>query len=384
MAVDMIKTVRRAMDFELGLRQPSQASNTASIASSWETCRDGLLSGEVLAIEVQRLKTVYETTRLWDYEIYRSVSLREIDPRAFLELRETGHASFELKESLFDRDFPGHYCRRLMETKVYFPGASRSIGCTLTLTEHKYRISATKTAYEGQSSDDFRTDKIPIQSIAATKSSGGNGKLEPTFYYANEYFPFEGAGVVSKWNIEFADELRQFDYSAITDVEFDMNYGAIAGGDRQAALDAAAKDLETGPNIASIDLIKDLKPAEEGGEKKRTSTPANGEIVISQLPTRLPYITSRGSTMVKGVELFLKSKTDDISLIKASIDPGDGQGLELTEQDVMGDFFVRSNGDGSVRITDEWKITLQLNDQPWSGELKEAWLLISYTVTGIV
>jgi hypothetical protein len=34
MAVDMIKTVRRAMDFELGLQQPSQSSSIASIASS--------------------------------------------------------------------------------------------------------------------------------------------------------------------------------------------------------------------------------------------------------------------------------------------------------------------------------------------------------------
>jgi hypothetical protein len=140
---------------------------------------------------------VFDNTQPWDYEIYQSVSLRQINPHAFLELRETGSTSFELKEALFNQDFPGHYCRLLMETKVYFPGAPRYIACTLSLTTHKYRISAERTSYAEHKDEDFRIDKIPITSVAATKSAGGSGLLQPTFHYMNEYFPFEGAGVVS-------------------------------------------------------------------------------------------------------------------------------------------------------------------------------------------
>jgi hypothetical protein len=85
-----------------------------------------------------------------------------------------------------------------METKAYFPGAPRSFACTLSLTKHKYRISAIRTSYAKHKDEDFRIDKVPITSVAATKSAGGSGLLRPTFHYMNEYFPFEGAGVVSK------------------------------------------------------------------------------------------------------------------------------------------------------------------------------------------
>ncbi|KAJ5287506.1 hypothetical protein N7478_003192 [Penicillium angulare] len=104
MAIDLIKSVKRVMDFELGIRKSNQ-SNNASIAGYWETCRDGLLSGDALATVLQRLQSVSENTKRWDYDIGRIVSQRQIDPHAFLELRETGTASFQLKESLFDQDY---------------------------------------------------------------------------------------------------------------------------------------------------------------------------------------------------------------------------------------------------------------------------------------
>ncbi|KAL3439972.1 hypothetical protein BJX65DRAFT_315247 [Aspergillus insuetus] len=376
MAVDMIKTVRRAMDFELCLRQPSQSSSIASIASSWETCRDGLLSGETLAIELQKLQTVYETTPRSDYEMYRTISLREIDPHAFLQLRETGHASFELKESLFDRDFPGHYCRRLMETKVYFPGLSGSISCTLTLVENKYRISATGSSYGEQKAEDFRTDKIPIQSIAATKTeAGGNGKLDPAFYYLNEYFPFEGAGAISKWAIELANELRQRDYSTISDIEIDITYSALAGGNRQAALTAAAQDLQTGSNVASIDLLSEL---EGDGEDEPARSTAASEILISGFPKLLPHITSRGTTAINSVELYLKARADIPEDLTARVN-----GKTLDPEDQLGDFIVRSLED-SFDITETWTVKLESGGSEWQEVLAEAWLLIGYSVTDLV
>jgi hypothetical protein len=329
----------------------------------------------VLAIELQTLETVFDNTQPWDYEIYQSVSLRQINPHAFLELRETGSTSFELKEALFNQDFPGHYCRRLMETKVYFPGAPRSIASTLSVTEHKYRVSATKTSYAEQKDEDFRVDKIPITSVAATKSAGGSGLLRPTFHYMNEYFPFEGAGVVSKWHIELANELRQFDHSVITDVELDINYSAIAGGDRQAALDASSKDLEEGRNVAAIDLMDISKPS-NGSEP-----PPTGVIEIPDLRALLPHIMSRGHTTVKRVELYLKSKTDPDGLksVTAMIN-----GTELDREDAPVGAFVIKYYEGSIAVADSWKVDLKLESAAWQGELDEAWLLISYAVTGLV
>ncbi|KAF4220819.1 hypothetical protein CNMCM5878_000475 [Aspergillus fumigatiaffinis] len=309
-------------------------NNTVSIASSWETCRDGLLSGEVLAIELQTLETVFDNTQPWDYEIYQSVSLRQINPHAFLELRETGSTSFELKEALFNQDFPGHYCRLLMETKVYFPGAPRYIACTLSLTTHKYRISAKRTSYAEHKDEDFRIDKIPITSVAATKSAGGSGLLQPTFHYMDEYFPFEGAGVL------------------------DINDSAIAGGDRQAALDAASKDLEVGSNVASIDPMNIEKP----DKRQRISSGRS----------------KSGPRSTSAITVY-RTDLDGLKSVTAMI-----SGTELDSEDApMGAFVIKCH-EGSIAIADSWKADLKLESAAWPGELDEAWLLISYAVTGLV
>ncbi|KAH2940696.1 hypothetical protein KXV27_000616 [Aspergillus fumigatus] len=55
----------------------------------------------------------------------------------------------------------------------------------------------------------------------------------------------------------------QFDCLVITDVEFDINYNAIAGGDQRTAIDAVTKGLEVGSIIASIDLMSIAKPGTE-------------------------------------------------------------------------------------------------------------------------
>jgi hypothetical protein len=240
--------------------------------------------------------------------------------------------------------------------------------------EHKYRISATQSSYAEQKAEDFRTDKIPIQSIAATKGSAGtSGKLDPTFHYGIEYYPFEGAGLVSKWAIELANELRQIDYSAVTDIELDITYSALAGGDKQAALNAAAKDLETVPSVVSIDLINEI-----GGDGEEVANAAAGEIVISGVRKRLPHIISRGEATLKGVELYLKSRTglpDDLTA-KFGITP-------LDTVDSLGDFRVLSSEE-KVFIFEPWTVTLKDGKGLWEGTLDEAWVLISYTVSGLV
>ncbi|KAH1286725.1 hypothetical protein KXW19_000765 [Aspergillus fumigatus] len=62
--------------------------------------------------------------------------------------------------------------------------------------------------------------------------------------------------------LEYAD-IFEFDCLVITDVEFDINYNAIAGGDQQTAIDAVTKGLEVGSIIASIDLMSIAKPGTE-------------------------------------------------------------------------------------------------------------------------
>jgi hypothetical protein len=161
-------------------------------------------------------------------------------------------------------------------------------------------------------------------------------------------------------------------YSVTTD---DINYSAIAGGDRQAALDAASKDLEVCSNVASIDLMNIEKP-DSGSE-----SPPAGVIVIPDLRAQLPYIMSRGRTTVKRMELYLKSKTDPDGLksVTAMIN-----GTESDREDAPMGAFVIEYYEGSIVIADSWKVDLKLESAAWQGELDEAWLLISYAVTGLV
>ncbi|KAJ5093965.1 hypothetical protein N7456_009826 [Penicillium angulare] len=388
MAVDLIKSVKRVMDFELGIRQSSQ-SNNVSISGFWETCRDGLLSGDALAMELQRLQSVFESTKRWDFNVGRIVSLRQIDPHAFLELRETGNASFQLKESLFDQDYPGHYCRHFLSLSVLISSTlepSPPVSCTLLLTKHKYRTSATATSYAEQADEDFRTDKVPIQSIAVTYSSWDNGIIDSNYLMHERYHPFEGAGVISDWQITLPDNFRQFDYSTIDDVQLNVKYSSIAGGDASAALDAAAKDMKENGHVASIDLINDLRSESESDSYM---TVASGEIEISEIAKRLPYMISRGNAKFTRVEIFLKSKTNDLdqTTVKATLTIGNGPGTlhQLSEVDTVRDLLVfRTSSDDKTEITldDPWKIKIQNkeDDSEWVGELMEAWLLISYSL----
>lgn len=42
-------------------------------------------------------------------EVRQSVSLRMIDPGAFLKFRKTGECTLSIPEEVFDLPYPGHY-----------------------------------------------------------------------------------------------------------------------------------------------------------------------------------------------------------------------------------------------------------------------------------
>lgn len=126
----------------------------------------------VLGMSVDRDSSRY------DYDMTKVVSLRETDPMALLSLLEQGEAQFEIPELLLDMDYLGHFCRWIVSVSVSLsnvPLTPINLGCTLTLQQHKYRISPASDAYTDQPAANFRTDRIPITSIAVTGSSNDTG-----------------------------------------------------------------------------------------------------------------------------------------------------------------------------------------------------------------
>jgi Tc toxin complex TcA C-terminal TcB-binding domain len=166
---------------------------------------------------------------------------------SWLQLRESGTCQFRLPEILFNLDFPGHYNRRIKSVDLTIPcvvGPFAQANCTLRLLSHQYRISSAETSgsnYEEQTAaaadPRFQTCVVPISAIATSSGVNDAGVFELNFH-VERYLPFEGAGVISTWELDLPDTYVQFDYATITDVIMHINYTSLDGG---ALLTSAAK-----------------------------------------------------------------------------------------------------------------------------------------------
>jgi hypothetical protein len=243
LAYDLAKKAQRSFDLELGL----PGSDFIQFGA-WDGLRKGLLSGERLALQLRQLDRAWHERNKRELEITRHVSLSQIDPQAFIRLKATGTCEFEVPEALFDLDFPGHYFRRLRTVAVSIPcvvGPYTSVSATLTLLSHRVRTDGNAAvAYPEKPGEDetrFRRDFIPLQSVAISGGSNDSGVFELSLR-DERYLPFEGAGAISRWRLQFpqcdpkdaAKSFAQFDFDSISDVIMHLRYTARDGGEALA------------------------------------------------------------------------------------------------------------------------------------------------------
>ncbi|KAF9885167.1 hypothetical protein FE257_000693 [Aspergillus nanangensis] len=126
LAIDMAQRVQIAYGFENPRDQTAYLRAVG--AGYWDSGHDGLLAGATLALDLNRIEIAYMNSKPFDFEMEKRVSLRQLDPWALLDLRDKGTAKFSLSEFLFDMDFPGHYCRRIVSQ---LKATSSSSPCTL-------------------------------------------------------------------------------------------------------------------------------------------------------------------------------------------------------------------------------------------------------------
>src|SRR6185312_360687 len=92
----------------------------------------------------------------------------------------------------------------------------------------------TKYAYTGSSSSAtdprFVQDPVGLQAIAVGTAQNDPGLFELNFR-DERYLPFEGAGAISRWQLDLPTAAPQFDYDTITDVVMTLSYTAREGGD---------------------------------------------------------------------------------------------------------------------------------------------------------
>jgi hypothetical protein len=259
LAFDVAKKAERALQHELGDPEAS------FIKPSYMAGHEGLLAGEKLALDLQRMEMAYHERNEREYELTKHVSLRELNPEKLLELRETGRCDVEIPEELFDLDGAGHYFRRIKTVALSIPsvtGPYTSVNCTLRLQKSRIRTESTVDgpadyAYTGVDDEDFDHHFGSTDAIVTSTAQQDSGMFE-TNLNDERYLPFEGAGAISTWQLELPDK-QQFDYDTIQDVVLHMRYTAREGGQRlkeaaNAHLDSAIAAAESAGSARLLSL----------------------------------------------------------------------------------------------------------------------------------
>lgn len=326
LAYDLARKAELAYRFE---RRPSPAEQATPFVSFgyFNQAWDGLQASQQLYLALKTMDTAYQNSRGHDYEIAKSISLRQLDPLALLTLRETGTCTFSIPEVLFDMDFPGHYFRRIKTVSVTIPcvvGPFAGVNATLRLLSHKYRANPKATSARDYAEDTsggaldprFLTVAVPVDAVATSSAQNDSGAFELSLK-DDRYVPFEGAGAVATWQLVLPPlSFRPFDYTSIADVVLAVRYTACEGGAQLRAAAAAsvrswvatAEDDGSGGLLALWDLRAEFAAewaklaapppaAGSGGDDVRT-------LVLRGLLARLPaFVAGRDPAKVLATDV---------------------------------------------------------------------------------
>lgn len=402
LAYDMAKRAERCYRYELGLSD----SNYIQFGY-WDSLKKGLLSGEQLHYDIKRLETAFYEQNRREYELTKHISLAQLDAVALLKLRQNGECFVDIPETVFDMDYPGHYFRRIKTVGLSIPcvvGPYTTIACTLTLTSNHLRKDARviNGKYERDTENDdprFRDEIAAIQSIATSSARNDAGLFELNFR-DERYLPFEGAGAVSSWHIKLNKDFPQFDFSTITDVIIHMNFMAREGGELLKSkvvteFNKKMNDLALAENKRGLYRVFDLK-REYSDEWHKFLHPANTaddqEMVLEDLPDRLPYFTQKFATkkvkQIEVVALMANEDTYNEDTYKVMLSPlGDTDLLSLVDTDATYQGLHRALKDleGAEVDLNTWTLKIKLDGATDfkslpADAIEELFLIINYTI----
>ncbi|KAA1247920.1 hemopexin repeat-containing protein [Aquimarina sp. RZ0] len=236
MAHDIAKKAEKAFVFETGTKE---AEIQFIGGTYWDSQKKGLLSGETLGVDLAKMEKAYIEQDSRGMEITKNISMLELDPLAFIQLKMKGVCEFRLTEELFDQDFPGHYNRQMKTISLAFDiGEGKTINATLTQLNNKLVMEPDPKAVKyllnpkGDQPLTIRTDWKVNQQIALSyvdQYTENNGMFELRYDDAR-YLPFEGTGAVSLWRLELHGKSGSYDINDLLDVTIKLRYTAEQGG----------------------------------------------------------------------------------------------------------------------------------------------------------
>jgi hypothetical protein len=164
-------------------------------------------------------------------------------------LRDTGAIEFQLPPSLYDRDYPGHYLRQLVQISVSLPaalGPYENVRIVLDQRSSSYLLKPDRdgTRYMYRQAGELAEDEDDVDPrfVVANQRPGQHvvisADLEDNGMFGSQdgdgrYRPFEGTGAVSGWTLTFprhASARQQDVIRALQDIIIHVRYGAVDGG----------------------------------------------------------------------------------------------------------------------------------------------------------
>jgi hypothetical protein len=391
LALDAAKRAERAFRSELGIDTSSYVR-----VGHWDSLKHGLLAGEHLTHDLARLEAAWLEQHRREHELTRNISLLQVDPLALVTLKETGACEFELPETLYDLDFPGHYFRRIKSVSLSVPcvvGPYGGVNATLTLLRSSVRHSLALPGdrYARAGADDGRfTDLYAAQSIATSSAQNDAGVFELSVH-DERYLPFEGEGAISRWRLELADTFRPLDYDTITDVVLHLRYTARPGGEalKRAATESLRRILEaveTTPLMRLLSLRHELP-----GDWHRFLNPPGetGDQTLSiPLAGRFPLMFQSATSKITITRIDILAKAVAGADFKLALDPDTATTPTARDLTALGTLLVGTTGDITAS-PGTWTLTVwrQPSPDPAVHErlapdtIQDILLICHYTVT---
>lgn len=250
LAVKVARKAEKCYHFEIGDTEENPKTAKTFIKGSgsyWNGLRSGLLAGAKLLADLHAMEVAYLENDRNELEITRPVSLWELEyrqgdddlnkpQRPLTDLRDGKDCNFIIPESLFSKDFPDQYFRRIRDVRVEIIAPDyrgHYLNAQLSLTDNRLDLKSGEPV----------GNRIGTRTMATSVAQKKSGKYDFRFS-SDKFLPFEGAGAVdSKWSLEITgfDNTRDneegtshsLDLSKIEDVIIHLSYTARMGKTQQ-------------------------------------------------------------------------------------------------------------------------------------------------------
>lgn len=204
----------------------------------WDSEKKGLLSGDQLLLDLNRMDDAYIQNNVRKLEITKHISLARMVPESLVQLRSDGRTIFTTPMSWFDRDFPGHFQRIIKSVRL---SIFALIGPNTNFNSTLSTVSPSQVVLNPEDEEPISLQRI--QSVALSGTSSASGLFE--FNYRDErYLPFEGCGTAVTWELEMPKPSNQFDFNTIIDVILTIDYTALSDFDyKKTVIEALGTDV---------------------------------------------------------------------------------------------------------------------------------------------